>query len=134
MGDLAEVLGQDRLVRLKQIRMQVCGPQALLQLEPIPGHPLTEQQQERIEQAREKLAVELQKVVRPAIQAGEAGELGPTYDAYIPAVDRVVLIALTEPQYEAWKGKTGSPIPHSQRQAIRKLGGQGMHRAPVLRG
>lgn len=59
-AQLAEILGTERFGRLRQIRLQVCGPQALLQVHKLEGQELTTQQREGIEKTRQQLAAGLQ--------------------------------------------------------------------------
>jgi len=132
---LGDILGAERLVRLKEIRRQVCGPQMLLQLESLSGHELTATQKERFEKTRRQLAGELQKKITSTLQAAKAGaDLAPLYNSHIRTTDEAILSALTPTQRDTWLKLTGESFGEPTRQALRKASADLLGQATVRRG
>lgn len=115
-AQVSEIIGADRLKRLKQIELQTTGPRAIFAAETQKELGLTDDQRQQLDAIRDNAREEMAALFRSRTANGGAT---PKYDP--EAAKKVfedltkrqnekILALLTEKQKEKWKEMQGEPI------------------------
>lgn len=96
---LEEILGDEKLARYKQIRMQVAGPMMLMNPAVASEIGLTQKQQQDLQQAMRDSFMQMR-------QSGERPDPGQMREM----IEKKVGEVLTDPQKERWAAMLGPPV------------------------
>jgi hypothetical protein len=131
---LRDILGETRFERLKQVRRQIAGPQTLLGHEEVPGNPLTKDQRDRIDKARQELGAALHKWVMPVLMTRSYDHLEGLYDGHARASEKAVYGVFTPAQREGWAIMIGEPLDAGLLKSLRTDVGNQLQKLVVRKG
>lgn len=141
---IKEILGEEKLARLKQIRMQAFGAFALMSPDVAKEVEITDSQREQMGSAMREVFSSMRERFQNGNGFGDRDEMRKVFEEVRKEVDGKILGILTDRQKERWTKMVGEPVAGVDMDKIRESmrprggpggpGGPGGERGPGGRG